>query len=346
MSLKVDKKKTEELLVGLKDENVTLIDIDKFFQKQGVLVDVHVRGTGNTFKLNPKALGVDVKKTEETADFYNKYIEAGQIGFIEKNLQKSIRTINSTLRNKLKELSIGYNNKYLTIDNYKEFKEVLEQQRGKYKDVISKIGENWEKIIPEFQKNLDKFLTTMDAQEKDEIKAKMIAKIPSKEKFMSKCKIDMDILAFPSIDSLNVLDEDLTDEMKEFIEEKSLTTVYEILSKILNDSFDTINKVLIAYNKSRTISTAKVKDLYELEKRIKNKNLLKHPLIERICSSLKEISKMSDEDDIISTLEGIQTLTYMFVKDVELLDCLDLDNSILSEDELNALSVGYKLYLD
>lgn len=346
MGIKVNKEKTEELLIGLKGENVTLIDIDKYFQKQGVLVDVHVRGTGNTFKLNPKALGVNVKKTEETADFYNKYIEAGQIGFIEKDLQKSIRTINSTLRNKMKDLSIGYNNKYLTIDKYKEFKKVLEQQRARYDEIISQIGENWERIIPDFSRNLDGFLTAMEVEDREEVRAKMISKIPSKDKFISKCKIDIDILAFPSVDNVSVLDTDLTDEMKEFIEEKSLATVYEILTKILNDSFETINKVLIAYNKSNSITTAKMKDLYELEKRIKSKNLLKHPLVERICSSLININKMSDEDDIISTLEGIQTLTYMFVKDIELEDCLDLTNSILGEKELTALSFGYKLALD
>lgn len=346
MSIKVNKEKTEELLIGLKDENVTLIDIDKYFQQQGVLVDVHIRGTGNTFKLNPKALGVNVKKTEETADFYNKYIEAGQIGFIEKDLQKQIRTINSNLRNKMKELAIGYNNKYLTIDKYKEFKEHLENQRVRYNEIVSKIGENWEKIIPEFSKSLDSFLTAMNAEDKEDVKSKMISKIPSKDKFISKCKIDLDILAFPAVDNLSILDTELSDEMKEFIEEKSLATVYEILTKILNDSFESINKVLVAYKKSSTITPTKIKDLYELEKRIRSKNLLKHPLIERMCTSLHSINKISDVDDIISVLEEIQTLTYMFVKDVELDDCLDFSNSFFEEKELQALSVGYKLYLD
>lgn len=340
--IKRDKKKTEELLKGLGGE-VKVIDIDKFLQKQGLLVDVHVHKPCIGRTIPPSAFGIDVDKSAELSDFFKDYIKSGRISFIDAKHAGVFSAVETSIRAKKKELATGFGNKYMNIEAYKEFKKFLEAKTERFNQNVAQIVESWETLTTQFANALDKSLDEMGAIDKEEIKNLMLSKIPSKEKFQESCGIDIDISTFPVVENLSLLDDSLTDDMKEKIERQSLNTVYEILGTILGDVFNTNNKILKFHQENGDLNKPHIDAIAKALKRVKSRNVLKNPVIDRMAKNMEKIATMSDVSDIIEVIEEIQTLIYAFAKDIQVETYLDLDNSPISESSFELLAKGYEL---
>ena len=326
-----DLEKTNELLDGLKDENVTVENVDKYLQQQGVLVDVHVGRLRNKVDITPGMLGVDKDKTEELSTFFNEYVKTGKICFIPMSYEKKFQSIETSLREKKREMAIGYDNKYMPIQTYKEYKIYMENLKDE-------VLENWDSLIYSFKTTLENSLNEMNALDRVKITQKIFEKIPSKDTYGESFYVSTSLKAFPVMTNIDLFDESLNDELRESIQKQSVNSVYEILSNILSDAFSSVNKILVYYNKNRRLTEKQLTILRDLIPRISSKNIFKNVLVDEIIQDLNNIRSLSDFDDMAECCESVLARIYSFAKDIEVDVELDLSNSILSVDELEILA--------
>lgn len=244
-----DIKKTEELLEGLKGESVSIENIDNYLQQQGVLVDVHVGRLRNKVDISPNMFGVDTEKSEELATFFNDYVKTGKMCFIPMKYEKKFQSIETSLRTKKKEMALGYENKYMPIETYKEYKEYVETKRKEYLYVRDEIMLLWDALMDTFKYTVDCSLDEMNSLNKATLKKEIFSKIPSKETYGNSFYVETSLKAFPVMNNLDLFDDSIEDEIRESIQKDSINSVYEILANILSDAFESVNKVLAYYNK-------------------------------------------------------------------------------------------------
>lgn len=332
-----DIKKTEELLEGLNGENVSVENIDNYLQQQGVLVDVHVGRLRNKVDISPNMFGVDTEKSEELANFFNDYVKTGKMCFIPMKYEKKFQSIETSLRTKKKEMALGYENKYMPIETYKEYKEYVEQKRKEYLYVRDEIMLLWDALMDTFRYTVDCSLTEMNALNASTLKKEIFSKIPSKETYGNSFYVETSLKAFPVMNNLDLFDESIEDEIRESIQRDSINSVYEILANILSDAFESVNKVLSYYNKNGTLTDKQLKVLRDLTPRIASKNILKNGLVNEIIHDLREVSGLDDYDDMAEMCEGVLARIYGFATEIEVDMYLDLSKSALSTEELSSI---------
>lgn len=332
-----DVTKTEELLEGLKEENVSVENIDKFLQHKGVVVEVHAGRLRNTVDVNPKMYGVNVDQSEELTAFFKDYVKKGKMCFIPQSYEKQFQTIETSIRNKQRQLALGYGNKYMPIETYKEFKEYFELKKKDYLFIKDDIGVVWDNLMDTFRYTLDVALDEMKALDKVLLKQQVLDKIPSRDEYLNSIYLETSLKAFPVMTNIDLFDETIEEEIRESIQKDSVKSVYEILSNILEDSFTSVNKVLTFYNKNGNLTEKQLKVLKDLKPRIASKNILKNGLVDEVIHDLKEINSLDDNDDIAEKCESVLARIYGFAKDIEVEMCLDLRNSALSTEELEVI---------
>lgn len=332
-----DIKKTEELLEGLKEEHISVENIDKYLQQQGVLVDVHVGRLRNKVDISPNMFGVDTEKSEDLTTFFKDYVNTGKMCFIPMKYEKKFQSIETSLRSKKSTMSLGYDNKYMPIETYKEYKEYVELKKKEYFSLRDEILDLWDNLIDNFKFTVDISLREMNALNSNLLKKQIFSKIPSKDKYGSSFYIETSLKAFPIMNNLDLLDDSIEEELKESMKKDSIKSVYEILSNILSDAFESVNKVLTFYNKKGTLTDKQLKVLILLKPRIASKNILKNVLINEIIKDLSEINLLVDDDDIAERCERVLARIYGFAAEIEVDMYLDLSKSALSVDELTSI---------
>lgn len=320
----------------LKDANVEIYDVNEFFQKEGVLVDVHAGRFSGKATLNPKIYGVDVDKDEFVSSFRKEYIKGEKISFLPNSIEKKFISIESATRIKKKEMSVGFEDRYMPIEIFKEFCDFLKIQQARYNEVKEEVLSQWGALRTSFVNNLDVVLQTMNPNDAETIKGEILKKAPTKDQFEKSCKLDINVLAFPSSSNLSILDENISEEVRESIERKSLETVYEVLGTILKDAYGVINNALLKYDETETFKKSTIDSILRLKDRISKRNILKHKTINQIQDSL-DFKETSDEY-ICEMLEQTLILIYSFAKSIEIEDYIDVSNSYIEEDMLESLS--------
>lgn len=334
------KESAEKLLEGL--SNVKILDIDKYFKQQGVLVDIHVGRLRNKVTLPPNAFGVDIKDDDNLETFFDEYVKSGKVTYIPNSIEKRFQSIETNIRQKKKELSMGYDDKFMPIEVYKEFKKFIDEQKVKYFDVRDEVLAQWDVLIRNFKELLNDSLGLMNALYKKELIHDIYSKLPSKEQFEESCYIEPELMAFPTNENIDLFDEELSEEMRESIAKKSINTVYEILNNILSDAFKNVNLVMKYYVEKNDLTKKQLDVLKKLKNRLKTKNILKHPIVNDIIDYLDGIEKMHDIDDIQEQCEEINVLIYGFANSIDISLNVDLKKSVLKEKELKDLSLGLK----
>lgn len=338
--------KTEEMLKGLEDENVrvTVENIDKILQENGVLVKVHVGRTRNYVEVSPKVFGIDVDKSEGLNEFFKEYMKNGRMTFIPNTDEKILHNIESKVRTEQKRKAIGYDNEYMTILIYKEFNEYVKIAREEYFNASERILDKWDELILRFKESLKSSLDEMSAINKLNVYEQVIAKLPSREDYRKSFYLDISLRAFPVSENINLFDESIGEEIKQSQIRDSVNSVHEILSNTLADCFDVLNNLLVSFDGSKNgkIAPKTMSGLREGAKRVKQKNLFKNSLIDSISEDMDVMYNMDNGEDIAEMAEVTLAKIYGYAKEVDLSKAINLNKSFMSEEELGLMYNAYK----
>lgn len=333
----VDNIKTNELLKGLGGD-VEVENVDQYLQKQGVVVEVSVGRLRIPISLDPKIYGVNIDENEELNEFFTEHVKDSKLVFISKQSEKRLQSLETNVRQKLTSLAIGYNKKYLTIEGYKEFEKFFEEKKAEYLEIRDELVEFWDNTVKAFAVKLDKSLSQLNSLDRENIKIKIMKRIPTVEKYRDSFYMETRLKAFPVMANVDIFDNSIAEKVREVAVKENINSVYEILANILDNTFVTLSQVHKGYNKTGTLTTTQLQKMNGLIPLMKRNNLLKNELVDDIISDLEIISKETDIDSKMELVDVIFGKIYKYAQEINILNKLSLNKSTYSENELKALA--------
>lgn len=331
---------TMDLLTGLEGENVTIENIDKYFQQQGVIVRVHVGRIRGNFELTPATLGVNMQ-SNEVKSFFKDHVKNGSMTFIPLSVEKDFQRIENRIRMAKARMSIGYDHSFMPIAVYKDYAEQVKKAKDEYFAIRDVVVAQWDQLKVNFKTNLDFALNEMNPTDKERITKAIMSKYPSKDAYKDSFYLKTSLKAFPVMANLSLLDDDLSEEVKESALEDNMQMVHEVLGVAFNEAFQIANTIYKAFDRSRKLSNKTKGALSNAIKSIKQKNLLKHPAIERLVDDLDTLYRTTDTDEAIELAESILARSYGEASDLNLLGYIDTRDCELSQADLEILYQTY-----
>ena len=328
MAKKATKTDINKMLKGIRGVNVE--NFSTYLQQTGVVVEPHVGRLRRRFALPKEVLGIKCKDN----DFYADYVNGGSFSLLTKSDENSLSSIESAVRHAVKRYAIGFDGKYMPIEIYKD--EYLPYFKGKQENYFKKrdeIAAKWDETVGMFKNKLEEFLENnaeLTDEEMQTVKANIYTSIPTKEQFVDSFYMNVSLSAFPVPANLSLLDESISDEIKDSIARNSVETLYEVLGNLMNDAFKSINGIISYYNEKGCISRKFKSVTNELVKRLQKNNILKHVLIDEIIQDVKNLNEEDDEDDIVEKCELIMSKIYGFALETKTDNYIDFSNSQLN----------------
>lgn len=334
--------KVQEMLVGLEGENVQIENIDKYFQEQGVVVRVHVGRIRGNFELTPVTLGVNMQ-SDEVKQFFKDHVKNGSMSFIPLSIEKSFQRVENRIRMALSRKAIGYDNRYMPIEVYKEYAEEVKKAKEEYFEIRDTVLTQWDKLKTNFKANLEIALSEMNPMDKERIERAILEKYPSKDAYANSFYMKTSLKAFPVMANISLLDEDLKEDVKESALEDNLSMVHEVLGICFNEAFQIANTIYKAFDRNRKLPNKTKGSLSNAIKSIKKKNLLKHPSIVELIDDLDTLYHTSETDEAIEISESILARSYGEAADLNLIGYIDTRDCELSQSDLEILYQAYAI---
>lgn len=336
VNTKVD---VNELLKGL-DGKVQIENIDQYLQQSGVVVKIHVGRIRGNFELKPSTLGVNMDN-EDIQTFFKDHVKNGAMSFIPLGFEKEFQRIENRIRMAKMRMSLGYDNSYMPIEVFKEFKEQVQKAREEYFQVRDKILEQWDDLKVRFMNQLNSALDEMNPTDKNQIVRGIMQKYPTKAEYKNSFYLKTSLRAFPVLKNLSLLDESLSEEVRQSAIEDNLEMIHEVLGICFNEVFQVANTIYKAYDRSSKLSNKTRGALSNAIKSVKRKNLLKHPSVEQLVKDLEQLYHTSDADEGGELVESILSRSFGEANILGLSTYLDLRDCDLSTTDLEILYESY-----
>jgi len=332
---KIKKTEVNKMLKGLSKVNVE--NFANYLQETGVIVEPHIGRLRKKFSVPKELMGI-----KGESEFFSEYINKGNFSLLSKDEENALASIESSVRSTVKKLSIGYDGKYMPINIYKdEYAPYFEEKKEKYFSRRDLIVSHWDETIATFKSKFEEFLNSkaedLSSVELDSLKDSVYKNIPSKENFKNSFYMDLSLSAFPVVSNLSILDESISDDVKDSIIRNSISTLYEILGNLMSDAFKSVNSVLAYYNENGELSKRYKCVISDLSKRLSKNNILKHAVIDEIVKDLKKLETEEDEDAIIETCEIIMAKIYGFAHQIKVEDFIDFEKSEMNVPLLHTI---------
>lgn len=341
-SLGFDMKKTEELLEGLKNDGliVGIEDLSQYIRKQGVIVQESIGRKRNYITVSPKLFGVDLKtKGSETNEFFKQHMKMGQIRFLPDIYETKLVNLEVLVRQKRRTYALGYDDKFMTIETYKKFMELVETKKEEYLATRDEIVENWDSIISRFRTVLWSTLDELQSIEKEKVFNKVMNSLPSKEQYAESFYMDVNAKAFPVTENLEMFSEDIQEQIKDGLHQDTIETLYDIIGNTLDDGFDAVSRVIKSIKKEdnliKKIAHKTLGSLIEAGKRIAEKNIFNNPKVESIRVSIVDLANLSINPEVMcEEAEAISAMIYGYARELGIENKINTSASPLSEIEL------------
>ena len=336
--LQNNREKAEALIEGLRSdgEEVTLESLDKYLQREGVIVKVHVGRIRGNMELTPELLGINAQ-AEELSDFFEQYAKNGSMSFISSNDEKELKRIESRIRMTKTRLSIGYDNSYMPLPVYNTFKTHLVTAQKEYLEVRDRIVADWTAIIARFENSLDQALASLNPGHRGLLKNALMARIPTKEQYDTSFYLRTSLKAFPVMDNVLLEHEGLADEVKAGALEDNIQMVYEVLGGALGEAFETVNTVYASFDKNRRVPPKTHGSLKEAVKRIKQRDLFKNAMVTQIVAEMDKLSTELTTGDVPEACENLLIKIYGYAHEIGVTMYINMKDSMMEKDELEML---------
>lgn len=333
----IDKERTNKLLKGLGGD-IEVENIDTYLQKQGVVVDISVGRLRIPISLDPKIYGIDIDENKELNEFFSEHVKNSKLVFISKQKEKRLQSLETNVRQKLSTMAIGYNKKYLPIETYKEFEIFFNEKKAEYLAVRDEIVDNWEHTVKSFAVKLDISLSQLNSLDRENLKIKIMNRIPTMEQYRDSFYMETHIRAFPVMANVDVFDKDIAKKVRDSAVKENINSVYEIISNVLDNAFVILSKSYKYYQKYSTLNAVQLKKINSLIPLLKRNNLLKNELINEIISDLEVVSKETDIDYKMELIDVIFGKIYKYSIEIGITDRLSLNESVYDKPTLESLA--------
>ncbi|AMN31381.1 hypothetical protein BFS06_11850 [Clostridium perfringens] len=334
--LNVNEEKTKELLNGINEQGVKLENLGLLLTKSGLLVKVHVgRIRGNT-KINVKAFGVN---DENVLKFMDDYFINGAFDYVGLQMNKKLKSIEANLRKELKERAIGYDGQFLTIPDFRDFKEVFNREKKRYISIRDEIFNDWDNIICNFKKRLKDSLFKMGCEDPN-IYQGIIDDIPSKEKYKESFYMEMSLSAFPVLENKSYFDLDIFEELEASKRNDALNCIEDIIRTILSKTFDVLDNTLKIIDEKGCLRGKSKSSFINNIKNLKIRNISGNYFVNEVINDLECSANLLDNglfDDFLEYGEELLVKIYGYLKAYNLLNKIDFRKTFYSIEQLDMI---------
>lgn len=334
----------ENITKLLGDVKVGIEDINKYITQQGVVVRVSVGGGRNSYHISPKIYGIKENKlTDEGKEFMDEHIRNGSIVFIPKNYEKKLRAIESKLKKQLRELSVGYDNTFLPLTSYTEFKEYFDKCKSEYFQIRDELVERYSSMHERFITIAKQSLKDLEAYNAENELQNIINKLPNKEEFKNSFKMKITVSAFPTIENIDMFDENIQEDIMAMSKRDTDDLVKDATVSVINEGVMSLSSVIKNGSENDRIHQRVLYGLKNGIERMSTKNIFANQKLESMRDEMIELSKKEndDVDSIVEFAERILANLYNYAIELKISNDINLKNCPFSKEKL--ISV-YELY--
>lgn len=338
-AMNVNKDKTEELIQELKNQGVIvgIEDLGSYIRKKGLVVKEHIGRKRNYIEISPKVFGVDVsQKGEEVKELFKEYMKMGKMSFIPDSYEKKLINLESSVRMTRRRESIGYDESFMTIEIYWDFVKYFEEKKREYFAIRDEIVSKWDMLIRRFKEVLLNSLDELNALDKEIIFNSIVSRVPSKEEYQRSFYMSLSVKAFPVVENLDMFDESIQKQIREGLNQETISTLYEIIGNALNDAFENVSRVLISIEKNGKLASKTLGSINKTADRLAKKNIFHNPKIDEIRRDiLRVVSKSGNVEEVAELAENLLAKIYGYAKELGVESSItSISSCPLSEDEL------------
>lgn len=334
--------KTNELLEDLKNQGmiVGIEDLAGYIRKQGLIVKEHIGRKRNYVEVSPKLFGVDVNsKGDDVKELFKEHVKMGKLSFIPDSFEKKLVNLESSLRMARRRACIGYDDKFMPLEVYKQFiKNEFETKKKEYFELRDEIVRQWDGLIRRFKDILKISLEELNSFDKESIEATIVAKLPSKQEYQDSFYMTITAKAFPVVENLDMFEESIQEQIREGLNQETIETLYQIIGKTLDDAFENVSKILITIQKNDKVANKTLGAIKKAAERVSQNNIFHNPKIEEIRLEILDVLASSNEIDVMAEkAEYLLAKIYGYAKELNIENSVNLNGSPLSADELDSI---------
>lgn len=313
-----------------------LEEVEKSLAK-GYLVDVHFIRPRMSVTISPQLLGVNLEMNEDLKDFFDSFVENNRLSFFGRSNEEMKKALNVTkkVHKRKKTLALGTTESFMTKEILDEFMEYLDKEKVKYLEVRDEMLAKYDGYVLDFNGQLrDKFLnntlSSSTQQEREDIIRRLMNKFPSKKEFESSFKVTMSRKRI-------VLSGEVDDEYKEDAVDEVRQTVDEFLGKALNIAFTSLNNMLTNYSDKHVITPRSRSIFSTTPRELKKRNIFNDSFVRDLEHAIEDLKDVHESDEVAEAVEFIVSSIYIYAKSVGVLDRLNLETAIHSEETMELI---------
>ena len=346
-SIGFNNEKTKELIEQMKMSgvDVDIENLDKYLRTQGVLVKIHIGGGKHDFDLSPKVYGINSQTMgEDVKELFTEYVKSSKISFLPRAYLKRLKRIESAVRMSCIRLSIGYENSFMPLESYTEFKKYFDSQKNEYLMIRDEIMANYDELVKKFKDITKSSLKKMNAIDLESEYLSIVGRFGEigtplyesyKKRYESSFYMELGVKAFPVAENLQMFDSSVRKDIEEGLNSETIKTLYEVIGNILDDAFVSVGRILTSANNNNGVIAPKtMSSIKDISQRLSQKNILCNPKINEIRADILTLSSMDDYDFIYESAEKILAKIYKYALELNIDDRLNWKNSPIDEDLL------------
>lgn len=256
------------------------------------------------------------------------YLPIRDIKDIEKIEQQNVRMF--------KRLCFGSN--IMTEANYDQFKNWLKTQEIDKEVIVNKICSNWDQIMNNFIEDVSTKYPYIDKQEIIDVAKK---KIGTAQGFKDSYRTVIEFMPIPNTAAVTFMPANLQQEAKDGVNTNAINEMEKSIGLTLNNLFDAFNKILISNNSisqlgGKGIVAPKTKGTVEEAINLAKQNLsfLQIDDVDNLLIEVKNLIDLKDDQKLVNEAEGVLYNIYEFLDNEDLLEYLDISNSVIPESLL------------
>ena len=329
--------KTNELIEEMKAKGqITGIqDLSQLLHKSGLIVHESVGRRRSYIEVNPKMYGINLsEKTTSTKEFFKEHVKQGKMSFIPDSYDRILTNVEGAIRMARRRASIGYNERFMTIESFEDFIKKFEQSKVEYLEIRDRILADWDVIIGRFKDSLRSSMLDLNSLDRETVIQQIESRIPTKQEYASSYYMKLKVQHFPAIQSPVDFRVDIKDLVQDGMKEEAVETMYQVIASVLNDAFSQTARMLSAMEKSDKVSARSLDAMKTAAKRIRRNNVLSNNKIEEIAAKVEALGKKMSVDETSEQAELLLATIYGYAKELEISDEISLKDSSLTGSEL------------
>lgn len=228
------------------------------------------------------------------------------------------------MRYQLRKLSLTDN--YLTLKDYKEFKDFFEERQKEFFKIRDEIYNNWDNIVSAYKNNLNKVSHLMIKE----------AYIPNKEAYKKSFYVELETSMLPmfNIDELNENFNSIKEELRKSNKSQQERFVLEIQIKSMNELIEIVNSFIRKETGEKQKFSRK-----GAEKKIEKMKEKSHfSTINKSIELVLDLLDSKDKRSVDALAESTLIKIYKIAKEKGFNEQLNFENSLVSAETLESMS--------